>query len=93
MHIDCDSRSLSLSFSPLSLPQATEAQIQSFGQTPSQLLIEPHPPRSSAMHLVRAVSMLGKFPAPLVLKVVCLREGGGPVHTLVVCVCIEIDAL
>uniref|UniRef100_A0A4W6DZY4 Neurobeachin n=1 Tax=Lates calcarifer TaxID=8187 RepID=A0A4W6DZY4_LATCA len=30
---------------------ATEAQIQSFGQTPSQLLIEPHPPRSSAMHL------------------------------------------
>ncbi|XP_037533810.1 neurobeachin [Nematolebias whitei] len=31
--------------------EATEAQIQSFGQTPSQLLIEPHPPRSSAMHL------------------------------------------
>ncbi|KAJ6662362.1 hypothetical protein lerEdw1_012526 [Lerista edwardsae] len=28
-----------------------EAQIQNFGQTPSQLLIEPHPPRSSAMHL------------------------------------------
>uniref|UniRef100_A0A8C8E429 Neurobeachin b n=1 Tax=Oryzias sinensis TaxID=183150 RepID=A0A8C8E429_9TELE len=35
----------------LSLRQATEAHIQSFGQTPSQLLIEPHPPRSSAMHL------------------------------------------
>uniref|UniRef100_A0A673C2L9 Neurobeachin n=1 Tax=Sphaeramia orbicularis TaxID=375764 RepID=A0A673C2L9_9TELE len=34
-----------------SLREATEAQIQSFGQTPSQLLIEPHPPRSSAMHL------------------------------------------
>ncbi|XP_051813672.1 neurobeachin isoform X8 [Acanthochromis polyacanthus] len=33
------------------LREATEAQIQSFGQTPSQLLIEPHPPRSSAMHL------------------------------------------
>uniref|UniRef100_A0A672MMJ2 Neurobeachin n=1 Tax=Sinocyclocheilus grahami TaxID=75366 RepID=A0A672MMJ2_SINGR len=33
------------------LLQATEAQIQSVGQTPSQLLIEPHPPRSSAMHL------------------------------------------
>ncbi|XP_043114587.1 neurobeachin isoform X1 [Puntigrus tetrazona] len=32
--------------------EATEAQIQSVGQTPSQLLIEPHPPRSSAMHLV-----------------------------------------
>ncbi|NXV35994.1 NBEA protein, partial [Rissa tridactyla] len=30
---------------------AMEAQIQNFGQTPSQLLIEPHPPRSSAMHL------------------------------------------
>uniref|UniRef100_A0A8C4I3R7 Neurobeachin n=1 Tax=Dicentrarchus labrax TaxID=13489 RepID=A0A8C4I3R7_DICLA len=28
-----------------SLREATEAQIQSFGQTPSQLLIEPHPPR------------------------------------------------
>ncbi|XP_075956980.1 neurobeachin isoform X3 [Anarhichas minor] len=33
------------------LREATEAQIQSFGQAPSQLLIEPHPPRSSAMHL------------------------------------------
>ncbi|XP_075276498.1 neurobeachin isoform X5 [Opisthocomus hoazin] len=33
------------------LREAMEAQIQSFGQTPSQLLIEPHPPRSSAMHL------------------------------------------
>uniref|UniRef100_A0A3Q4H6F2 Neurobeachin n=1 Tax=Neolamprologus brichardi TaxID=32507 RepID=A0A3Q4H6F2_NEOBR len=28
-----------------------EAQIQLCGQVPSQLLIEPHPPRSSAMHL------------------------------------------
>uniref|UniRef100_A0A3Q0T8R0 Neurobeachin n=1 Tax=Amphilophus citrinellus TaxID=61819 RepID=A0A3Q0T8R0_AMPCI len=28
-----------------------EAQIQVSGQVPSQLLIEPHPPRSSAMHL------------------------------------------
>ncbi|KAI9547938.1 hypothetical protein NQZ68_012955 [Dissostichus eleginoides] len=33
------------------LREATEAQLQSIGQTPSQLLIEPHPPRSSAMHL------------------------------------------
>lgn len=73
MHIDCDSRSLSLLLLSLSLPQATEAQIQSFGQTPSQLLIEPHPPRSSAMHLVRTASMLGKFPAPLVV-VVCMRK-------------------
>lgn len=32
--------------------QAIENQIRNFGQTPSQLLMEPHPPRSSAMHLV-----------------------------------------
>jgi len=31
--------------------EAIENQIRSFGQTPSQLLMEPHPPRSSAMHL------------------------------------------
>jgi hypothetical protein len=41
--------------------QAMEAQIQNFGQTPSQLLIEPHPPRSSAMHLVRHISILRVF--------------------------------
>ncbi|XP_030648233.1 neurobeachin a isoform X4 [Chanos chanos] len=33
------------------LRETMESQIQSFGQAPSQLLIEPHPPRSSAMHL------------------------------------------
>uniref|UniRef100_A0A8C6XH37 LPS responsive beige-like anchor protein n=1 Tax=Naja naja TaxID=35670 RepID=A0A8C6XH37_NAJNA len=33
------------------LREAVEAQIRSFGQTPSQVLIEPHPPRSSAMQL------------------------------------------
>nr|XP_056711869.1 lipopolysaccharide-responsive and beige-like anchor protein isoform X1 [Euleptes europaea] len=33
------------------LREAAEAQIRSFGQTPSQLLIEPHPPRSSAMQV------------------------------------------
>lgn len=32
--------------------QAVESQIRSFGQTPCQLLIEPHPPRSSAMQVV-----------------------------------------
>lgn len=32
--------------------QAVESQIRSFGQTPGQLLIEPHPPRSSAMQVV-----------------------------------------
>ncbi|XP_029924674.1 neurobeachin a isoform X5 [Myripristis murdjan] len=31
--------------------ESMEAQIQACGQIPSQLLIEPHPPRSSAMHL------------------------------------------
>ncbi|XP_077360669.1 neurobeachin a isoform X1 [Festucalex cinctus] len=31
--------------------EVMEAQIQACGQIPSQLLIEPHPPRSSAMHL------------------------------------------
>ncbi|XP_061156042.1 neurobeachin-like [Syngnathus typhle] len=31
--------------------EVIEAQIQACGQIPSQLLIEPHPPRSSAMHL------------------------------------------
>ncbi len=32
---------------------AIETQIRNFGQTPSQLLTEPHPPRNSAMTLVR----------------------------------------
>ncbi|KAM4807695.1 lipopolysaccharide-responsive and beige-like anchor protein [Rhinophrynus dorsalis] len=33
------------------LREGVEAQIRSFGQTASQLLIEPHPPRSSAMQV------------------------------------------
>ncbi|XP_025157448.1 neurobeachin isoform X4 [Harpegnathos saltator] len=33
------------------IKEAIENQIKNFGQTPSQLLMEPHPPRSSAMHL------------------------------------------
>ncbi|KAE8287405.1 Neurobeachin Lysosomal-trafficking regulator 2 Protein BCL8B [Larimichthys crocea] len=33
--------------------EVIEIQIQACGQVPSQLLIEPHPPRSSAMHLLR----------------------------------------
>ncbi|XP_055738249.1 neurobeachin-like [Salvelinus fontinalis] len=39
-----------------------ETQIQTCGQTPSQLLIEPHPPRSSAMHLVRPPPPLAPLP-------------------------------
>ncbi|XP_069782538.1 lipopolysaccharide-responsive and beige-like anchor protein isoform X2 [Narcine bancroftii] len=51
---------------------AVEAQIRSFGQTPSQLLIEPHPPRSSAMQVTplmftdqmqQDVIMVLKFPS------------------------------
>lgn len=34
---------------------AIETQIRNFGQTPSQLLTEPHPPRNSAMNLVRTI--------------------------------------
>ncbi|XP_017773305.1 PREDICTED: neurobeachin isoform X3 [Nicrophorus vespilloides] len=33
------------------MKEAIENQIRNFGQTPSQLLMEPHTPRSSAMHL------------------------------------------
>ena len=32
--------------------KALENQIKSFGQVPSQLITEPHPPRNSRMHLV-----------------------------------------
>ncbi|XP_070168010.1 neurobeachin isoform X2 [Polyergus mexicanus] len=37
--------------SDVTIREAIENQIKNFGQTPSQLLMEPHPPRSSAMHL------------------------------------------
>ncbi|XP_061888711.1 lipopolysaccharide-responsive and beige-like anchor protein [Entelurus aequoreus] len=52
--------------------QAVESQIRSFGQTPCQLLIEPHPPRSSAMQVTplmfteqmqQDVIMVLKFPS------------------------------
>ncbi|XP_069954303.1 neurobeachin isoform X3 [Cherax quadricarinatus] len=39
------------SIQDLVMREAIENQIRNFGQTPSQLLMEPHPPRSSAMHL------------------------------------------
>ncbi|XP_060720152.1 lipopolysaccharide-responsive and beige-like anchor protein isoform X2 [Tachysurus vachellii] len=53
------------------LREAVESQIRSFGQTPSQLLIEPHPPRSSAMQtplmfteqMQQDVIMVLKFPS------------------------------
>ncbi|MEE6461317.1 hypothetical protein FKM82_001255 [Ascaphus truei] len=54
------------------LREGVEAQIRSFGQTASQLLIEPHPPRSSAMQVTplmftdqaqHDVIMVLKFPS------------------------------
>ncbi|KAJ8262151.1 hypothetical protein GJAV_G00163030 [Gymnothorax javanicus] len=54
------------------LREAVEAQIRSFGQTPCQLLIEPHTPRSSAMQMTplmfteqmqQDVIMVLKFPS------------------------------
>ncbi|KAM6971940.1 LOW QUALITY PROTEIN: lipopolysaccharide-responsive and beige-like anchor protein [Aplochiton taeniatus] len=54
------------------LREAVENQIRSFGQTPCQLLIEPHPPRSSAMQVTplmfteqmqQDVIMVLKFPS------------------------------
>ncbi|KAM3864793.1 lipopolysaccharide-responsive and beige-like anchor protein [Diretmus argenteus] len=54
------------------LREAVESQIRGFGQTPCQLLIEPHPPRSSAMQVTplmfteqmqQDVIMVLKFPS------------------------------
>ena len=69
--------------------QAIENQIRSFGQTPSQLLMEPHPPRSSAMHLVyenpMSETLLARFLTGFVL-IWCLVSAdvqlryGGCVH-------------
>ncbi|KAF7488154.1 Neurobeachin [Sarcoptes scabiei] len=39
------------SISDSSLREAIETQIRHFGQTPSQLTSDPHPPRSSALHV------------------------------------------
>ena len=54
----------------LALKEAIESQIRHFGQTPSQLSSEPHPPRSSALHVsplmfspvMEEVCMSVKFP-------------------------------
>jgi hypothetical protein len=40
---------------------AIETQIRNFGQAPSQLLTEPHPPRNSAMTLVRKIQNRSLF--------------------------------
>ncbi|XP_076852724.1 LOW QUALITY PROTEIN: lipopolysaccharide-responsive and beige-like anchor protein [Brachyhypopomus gauderio] len=54
------------------LREAVESQVRSFGQTPCQLLIEPHPPRGSAMQVTplmfteqmqQDVIMVLKFPS------------------------------
>ena len=40
---------------------AIETQIRNFGQAPSQLLTEPHPPRNSAMTLVSQTQVIFYF--------------------------------
>lgn len=50
--------------------EAIENQIKNFGQTPSQLLMEPHPPRSSAMHLVYEV--ISNFNSKILFNVFAL---------------------
>uniref|UniRef100_A0AAR2LDS4 LPS-responsive vesicle trafficking, beach and anchor containing n=1 Tax=Pygocentrus nattereri TaxID=42514 RepID=A0AAR2LDS4_PYGNA len=67
------------------LREAVESQIRSFGQTPCQLLIEPHPPRSSAMQVTplmftdqmqQDVIMVLKFPSNS--PVVCVAANTQP---------------
>uniref|UniRef100_A0A8D0A0B8 Neurobeachin n=1 Tax=Sander lucioperca TaxID=283035 RepID=A0A8D0A0B8_SANLU len=48
---DAVQREVSFESHMYSIITVIESQIQACGQIPSQLLIEPHPPRSSAMHL------------------------------------------
>ncbi|XP_017477250.1 PREDICTED: lipopolysaccharide-responsive and beige-like anchor protein [Rhagoletis zephyria] len=70
-----------------SLREAIETQIRHFGQTPSQLTADPHPPRSSALHVsplmfsgaLDELSMALKFPfnAPVVHISACTGGGGG----------------
>lgn len=43
--------------------EAIENQIRCFGQTPSQLLMEPHLPRSSAMHIVSNIIIVVAYRA------------------------------
>ena len=47
--------------------EAIENQIRHFGQTPSQLLMEPHPPRSSALHL--SPMMFSPLPDDVIISV------------------------
>ena len=54
--------------------EAVENQIKHFGQTPSQLLMEPHPPRSSAMHLVRDQKKTGFDQDQLLCSCCLLRK-------------------
>ena len=52
--------------------EAIENQIRHFGQTPSQLLMEPHPPRSSALHL--SPMMFSPLPDDVSRPTVCLQK-------------------
>ena len=51
--------------------EAIENQIRHFGQTPSQLLMEPHPPRSSALHL--SPMMFSPLPDDVIISVSILK--------------------
>ncbi|KAJ3614320.1 hypothetical protein NHX12_017894 [Muraenolepis orangiensis] len=69
------------------LREAVESQIRSFGQTPCQLLVEPHTPRSSAMQVTpmmfteqmqQDVIMVLKFPSNSPVTHVAAKHPAGP---------------
>ncbi|XP_053533643.1 lipopolysaccharide-responsive and beige-like anchor protein [Ictalurus punctatus] len=77
------------------LREAVESQIRSFGQTPSQLLIEPHPPRSSAMQMTpmmfteqmqQDVIMVLKFPSNSPVVYVSAHTQAGLANSAIVTV-------
>ncbi|XP_053475020.1 lipopolysaccharide-responsive and beige-like anchor protein isoform X2 [Ictalurus furcatus] len=77
------------------LREAVESQIRSFGQTPSQLLIEPHPPRSSAMQVTpmmfteqmqQDVIMVLKFPSNSPVVYVSAHTQAGLANSAIVTV-------
>ncbi|CAF3278946.1 unnamed protein product [Rotaria socialis] len=67
---------------------AIETQIRNFGQAPSQLLTEPHPPRNSAMNLTpmmynvspEDVSMIMKFSSNA--PIIHVSANTNPVHSI-----------
>ncbi|XP_065110775.1 lipopolysaccharide-responsive and beige-like anchor protein [Paramisgurnus dabryanus] len=75
--------------------EAVESQIRSFGQTPCQLLIEPHPPRSSAMQVTplmfteqmqQDVIMVLKFPSNSPVTHVAANTQPGLINSAIITV-------